>query len=180
MKTLAFLLLSWLAACANPQPDCAPLGSGASYCLQALPTGTSISAQQMVEVRLVQPALRERLLVALDATNADLHLAVLTPMGQTLGHLAWDGKRLDWQGLPQWATLAHGLPALVQVHLWPTASVRAGLRGASLTETDAGRELRGDEGGLLLGLRNAPPPPGSVEIDYPGAGLWLRVEPLGE
>lgn len=180
VRWLAMWLLPLLAACAGSRPGCMPLGQDARYCLQPLPAGAVLSTQQLVQVRVAAKGVNERLLVVSEATGAELYLAVLTPMGQTLGHLTWDGQRLEWQGLPQWAPLAEGLPALVQVHLWPAVSVRAGLEGAQLVETGTGRELRDGDGQLLLDLRRAVPPRDAVEIDYPAAGLWLRVEPLGE
>lgn len=156
-----------LGACASlPPSGCTALSASTRYCLQPLPAGHTLAVNQLVDMQFPGRPAGERLVFAIDATDARMQIVGLSPLGQTVFRLGVDHGDTQWDGPPAAEALARRLPALVQLMLWPADSVRQGLdRDAALRVTPDGRRLHDRDGTLLLDTRQSDPDPRLGQVD---------------
>ncbi|MGD8631171.1 MAG: DUF3261 domain-containing protein [Gammaproteobacteria bacterium] len=121
----ALILVSLLTACGSDR--CPTLPGGVNYCLQSPASGPSFSVLQQVVTG--EGEQQETLLAFIENNPRRLALVGLTPLGQTVLTVTWDGKHIVASGPP--GTGARIKPAVLvavlQFGLWPQDAVRAGL-----------------------------------------------------
>lgn len=179
MKTaLTLLLLTALAGCASPR--CPDIPGGPRYCLQATSAVPPFIALQ--DIRIQRGDLDERLIAQLEVDAAGMHLAGLTPMGQKVLEAHFDNEIATADSLAGNRFDARALLSLVQIAVWPAASVRAGLGDDwELLETPALRRLLRDGAAILDVARIGEPPAyRQLDIRLPEAGLTLNVRAIEE
>jgi len=168
-----------LAACAGTGDRCAALPQG-QYCLQPSADVAPFEATQIVRLRIGER--RETLVAALEVDADGLRMAGLTPLGQKLLQLDYDNRAASVQS-PAGARIdAVQLAALLQLALWPAASVRAGLSPALALEDDGGARRIVGGGAPVVSIRREgdAPPYRSVQLSVPGADLEMTVETVDD
>lgn len=120
------LIVLLLAACQAERPGCAGLPGGGAYCLQSAAAPAFSTLQQSV---LTVRGERVTMLARIESDPRGLRFAGMTPLGQTLMSVSWENGALRADLPPALAARFDPalLPALVQIAMWPAASVRAGL-----------------------------------------------------
>jgi hypothetical protein len=169
--------LAAMAGCASVQ-RCPELPGGPRYCLQATTAVAPFTALQ--DIRIRRGDLDERLIAQLEVDAAGLHLAGLTPMGQRGLEAHFDNRDATGSSLAGDRFDARALLSLVQLAIWPTESVRAGLgEDWQIEETPALRRLlRDGEVFFEVARQGEPPRYQRLDIRLPGAGLSLTVEAI--
>ena len=179
-RYLVLLLLVLLAGCGSTR--CPRLPGAVSYCLQPPAAGPGMTVLQHVSI--VTPERQETLLVRIE-NNADrLALVGLSPLGQTLLTLTWDGTDVtDTETPGGHPPIRPGaLVAVLQLALWPRESVQAGLpHDVTWLENDMGAAMIRN-GTTLLSIHRsgAAPPYSNLHIDMPSAALSLHIQSLPE
>lgn len=176
LLTLAALLA--LAGCASPR--CPDIPGGPRYCLQATSAVPPFVALQ--DIRIQRGDLDERLIAQLEVDANNMNLAGLTPMGQKVLEARFDNEVATADSLAGNRFDARALLSLVQIAVWPAASVRAGLGDDwDLLETPALRRLlRGDSTILEVAREGEAPNYRQLDIRLPDAGLTLSVRAIEE
>jgi hypothetical protein len=176
MKRLALLITIALGACAMPDPRCPALPEGGRYCLQSRAGLAPFDAMQNVRVR--QGKQDERMIATIEADARGLNFAGLTPYGQKILqlHCADTGGKAV---LSPHERLDPGqLCALLQLTLWPTESVRAGLQSPLRLEESPG--LRAVYAGETLvysaRYQDGNRPFDRMELRMPTIGLAIDIE----
>lgn len=156
MRQLAWIGLMLLAGC-NEQ--CPTLPGGSSYCLQAPANSPVYHALQ--QVTITTPTRSETLLMQIESTPQQLALGGLTPLGQTLFTMQWDGQHthVSWApGItPPFDPAA--LIALIQMAQSP-------------------EPLNVD--GIAIQRQGKHPPFEQIHIEVPAAELKLDIHNLDE
>ncbi|MBT0568754.1 DUF3261 domain-containing protein [Curvibacter sp. CHRR-16] len=157
---------------------CMPLTVGVQYCLRPPADATGFEVQQQVLVR--SPALQETALAQLENTDTQFVVALFSPLGPKLMQAQWAPPRLAQEqpaGLPVTAGL---LAALVQMALWPSASVQAGLHGAHTWVDEPGRRQLWVGGRLWLDVQYSGqlPTPSALQIRLPVHALEMHINTL--
>ncbi len=137
-----FCLGLLLSACQSLQPGCARLPGGGAYCLQSGDGPVFSSLQQSV---LSWGTQRQTLLTRIESDGQGLRFAAMTPLGQTLFFVSWENAILHADMPPAMALRLDPatMPALVQIAMWPAATVRSGLSAElELIEENGRRRLR--------------------------------------
>jgi hypothetical protein len=178
-KLAALILAAALAGCAA-NPRCPDLPGGPRYCLQSTTAVAPYSALQ--DIRIRRGDLDERLIAQLEVDAGGMHLAGLTPMGQSLLEAHFDNETATASSLAGDRFDARALLSMVQLAVWPVESVRAGLDDDwSVEETPTLRRLLRDGESLLEVAREGDPPRyRHLDISLPGAGLSLTVQAIAE
>ncbi|MDP2834460.1 MAG: DUF3261 domain-containing protein [Pseudomonadota bacterium] len=182
-EILTLIVTAALAGCAG-NPRCPDIPGGPRYCLQATSAVTPYVALQ--DIRIQRGDLDERLIAQLEVDAAGMHLAGLTPMGQRVLEAHFDNREATADSLAGDRFDARALLSLVQIAVWPAASVRAGLSSGlgedwELLETPALRRLLRDGAAILEVAREGEPPRyRRLDIRLPGAGLSLTVQGIKE
>ena len=135
-----------LASCQPAQPGCARLPGGGAYCLQ---NGTALAFSTLQQSVLIAGEQRLTLLTRIENDARGLRFAAMTPLGQTLLFVSWENGILHAQLPPALASRLDPalLPALVQIAMWPSDAVRAGLSPElELIEEPQHRRLRRRDG----------------------------------
>ncbi len=176
---LTLLLLIALTGCAS-DPRCPDIPGGPGYCLQATSAVAPYVALQ--DIRIQRGDLDERLIAQLEVDAEGMHLAGLTPMGQRVLEAHFDNREATASSLAGDRIDARALLSLVQIAVWPAASVRAGLgEDWELLETPALRRLLRDGASILEVARIGEPPAyRQLDIHLPDAGLSLTVRAIKE
>lgn len=177
---LAALVIA-LAGCASG--TAVGIAPGYRYTLQPPAAGPKFTALQ--EIVMIAPGRpEERLVSQLENDENSMRLAAFTPLGQTLITVRFDEKGVQTRSaLPTGAAFdARFVIALIQLSLWPEASVANGLGvGMRLVTQAHKRELHG--GGKILwtiNLHGSGIPYDSVHIRSDDARLALRITTLAE
>ncbi len=178
VRASEFLILALLAGCASPR--CPDLPGGPRYCLQDTTAVAPYSALQ--DIRIRRGDLDERLIGQLEVDAAGMRLAGLTPMGQRVLEAQFDNKEATASSLAGDRFDARALLSLVQLAVWPAASVRAGLgHDWELEDTPALRRLLRDGNSVMEVERQGEPPQYQyLDIRLPDAGLSLTVRAIKE
>lgn len=178
MRHHVFLLIALLAGCGSER--CPTLPGGVSYCLQPPASGPSFSALQ--QVLIGEGEQQETLLARIENGPERLTLVGLTPLGQTVLTLTWDGKHIAATELP--GLQPHINPAMLvavlQLALWPQDAVRAGLPDNVVWQDDAngGQLLRRGESLLTIHRTGQTAPYETLSIALPSAKLILNIRTL--
>lgn len=175
----AIAWLVFLTGCAG-DPRCPDLPGGPRYCLQTTAAVAPFSALQ--DIRIRRGDLDERLIAQLEVDAAGMHLAGLTPLGQRVLEAHFDNREARAESLAGDRLDARALLSLVQIAVWPAASVRAGLDDDwQVEETPALRRLLREGASFLEVAREGEPPRyRRLDIRLPGAGLSLTVREVRE
>ena len=109
-----------------------------------------------------------------------MRLIALTPFGQKLIELSFDNTQVHATRLPDTRLPPTLLLSVLQLTLWPAASVRAGLQAPARLEEQAGERRLVEADNLLMevGYTGAGNPPDKLRIVLPAAGLHLTIETL--
>jgi hypothetical protein len=147
----ALFLVVLLTACAINR--CPTLPGGVSYCLQSPASGPSFSVVQQVVIG--EGERQETLLAYIENNLQRLALVGLTPLGQTVLRVTWDGKHMVASGPPGMGPAIDPavLVAVLQFGLWPPDAVRAGLPDDVVWKEDATDGQLTRQGKSLLTLR---------------------------
>lgn len=145
------LSMAALVACSGEPEACARLSpAGPRWCLLAPRTAPSFT--QIAQLRLLTAQGTDTLLVQVENDAHGLRAAVLTPLGQRLALVQFDGEKLTREVLGQGAPFdSAALLALVQLTRWPMEVLVPALRPSGLElglEIDA-RVLRGTDGAVV-------------------------------
>lgn len=121
-----------LAACAGSL--CMP---GGTLCAAPLQRADAAGRLQQLDVQFRDETFTALVQIEWPAPAETLQLAAVTPGGQTLYQLGYDGRRLHWQpgALP---LPLQGLPVLLdfQLAFWPLAALPASWEVREFSETD--------------------------------------------
>lgn len=133
-----FAAILALAACQPQQPGCARLPGGGAYCLQS---GTAPVFATLQQSTMSAGGQRHTLLTRIESDTRGLRFAGMTPLGQTLFFISWENAELRSELPPAFASRLDPaiLPALIQIAMWPAATVRAGLSPELELIEEAGR-----------------------------------------
>lgn len=153
---MALLLCIALAGC---DERCPTLPGGTPYCLQAPSASPVFSVLQ--RVTFTTPERSDTLLMQIESGPQKLVLAGLTPLGQTLFTLQWDGQRTEANWAPgiKPAIEASALIALIQLAQWPQNHER---------------------GNIVIRRVGKQAPYERLHIELPDAKLQLDIETLPE
>lgn len=186
MKRLLGGLALLLAACAGQPPalpdHCLWLAPKASWCLadaSGLPARTVV---QQVEAQYGEHS--ERFIGQLEFHgDGRLTLAALSPLGQRLFLLQYDGRRLDYQPFAPLAGRFEPAYVLADLELafWPVERLRPSLRAAGFElDEDQGVRRLSRDGALLASVRITPGAhwPARVVLDNPGRHYRLTLTTL--
>jgi len=176
----ALLLVALLTACAINR--CPTLPGGVSYCLQSPASGPSFSAVQ--QVLIGEGKQQETLLAYIENNPQRLALVGLTPLGQTVLRVTWDGTQIVASGPPGVGPSINPavLMAVLQFGLWPQDAVRAGLPDDVVWKNGATGGQLTRQGELLLTLRRTGQavPYDSLSIALQPAELLINIHTLTE
>ena len=176
----ALILVSLLTACGSDR--CPTLPGGVSYCLQPPASGPAFSVVQQVVI--VEGEQQETLLAFIENNPRRLALVGLTPLGQTVLTVTWDGKHIVASGPP--GTGARIKPAVLvavlQFGLWPPDAVRAGLPDNVVWKEGATDGQLTRQGKSLLTLRRTGQavPYDTLSIALHPAKLLMNIHTLTE
>lgn len=180
MRFLALPLIVLLAGCGSER--CPTLPGGVNYCLRSPASGPSFSVLQQVVIG--EGEQQETLLVQIENGPERLALVGLTPLGQTVLTLTWDGKHIAAKG--PFGVQPHVNPAVLvavlQFALWPQDAVRAGLSGNVAWENSAtgGQLIRRGESLLTIRRTGQTAPYETLSIALPPAKLILNIRTLSD
>lgn len=179
-RVLLFAMLLPLFACGEGERErkCATLFGGGSYCLQPTTALAPFDAQQKVEASF--RGRRETMIVEIENDADSLRFVGLTPFGHKLIQVSYDNRVASAATLPDQRLSPALLIALLQIALWPTDAVRAGLEAPLTLEEDAkGRRiLNGGELTLSIEHNGEHPPWRQMQLTIHSAGLELSIEAL--
>lgn len=176
-RPLLCCMLLWLSACAPDNLRCAPLGQG-SYCLQPTTAMAPFEVQQKIDVSLQGQS--NTLIAQLEVDAAGLRLGGVTPLGQKLVDVQYDNHTVSSTTLPHPRLSPTLLLTLLQLALWPTPAVRAGLAEPLLLEDSAleRRIVNGTQTVVSITYDNAVQPHQRIHMTLHGAKLELNIETL--
>ena len=173
-------LVALLSACAINR--CPTLPGGVSYCLQSPASGPSFSVVQQVVIG--EGDRQETLLAYIENNPQQLALVGLTPLGQTVLRVTWDGKQIVASGPPGMGPPINPavLVAVLQFGLWPPDAVRAGLPDNVVWKEGATDGQLTRQGKSLLTLRRTGQavPYDTLSIALPPAELLINIHTLTE
>jgi len=176
----ALLLVALLTACAINR--CPTLPGGVSYCLQSPASGPSFSVVQQVVIGVGEQ--QETLLAYIENSPQRLALVGLTPLGQTVLRVTWDGKHIVASGPPGMGPPIDPavLVAVLQFGLWPPDAVRAGLPDNVVWKDGATDGQLTRQGKSLLTLRRTGQavPYDSLSVTLQPAELLINIHTLTE
>ncbi|MGE5467380.1 MAG: DUF3261 domain-containing protein [Ignavibacteria bacterium] len=170
-----------LASCGMRDSDsgCAALAGGA-YCLQPTTVLAPFSVQQKAEATVGET--RATMIAEIESDNEGLRFVGLTPMGQTLLQVGYDNRAATARLLPDSRLSATLLVAFLQIALWPSEAVRAGLKEPLTLEDDgAVRRIR-DRGDVVMSVAYAAGGERHrrMRFSIPAMGVSVDVETLDE
>ncbi len=173
---LAAMLLFTLAACAGSL--CMP-GRDA-LCAAPLQRADAAGRLQQLDVQFRDETFTALVQIEWQAPADQLQLAAITPGGQTLYQLGYDGQRLHWQtgALP---LPLQGLPVLLdfQLAFWPLAALPASWQVREFSESDgAGGQRRVRERWQQGKLDTRVEFGELIVIDHPQQQLQLQIRVL--
>ena len=174
------ILLLALTGCSPYDPKCANLLGSGRYCLQSTTVVTAFDVQQ--KVTLLRGSQSDTLIVELEVDPSGLRMVGVTPFGHKLIELNYDNQTVKASTTPDTRLSPTLLVALLQMALWPQASVREGLQ-TPLTLEDKGTQRRimhGSNPVLTITHDNAPPPYRQLQMTLHAADLELRIETLDD
>lgn len=154
MRCALLISLALLAGCDEHCPD---LPGGGQVCLQAPAAIPAFNALQQVVI--TSPDRRETMLMQIENTPQQLALGALTPLGQTLFTMRWDGSRAQASWAPGITPPfdASLLIGLIQMAQSPT-----------LPQVD----------GVAIRREGSRPPYDRISIELPAARLRLDIQNL--
>lgn len=173
---LPFFLL--LMACDGQEPQCAALIGGGDYCLQPTTAVGALDLQQKVDSRFRDR--RDTLIVELEVDAAGLRFVGLTPFGQKLIQIEYDNREARAAMIPDKRISPALLIALLQLALWPSDAVRAGLEAPLVLEETVTqrRILSRGEATITIDHDGGQPPWRKVHMTVHAADLELTIETL--
>lgn len=178
MHLHAFLLIVILTGCGSER--CPTLPGGVSYCLQSPASGPNFSALQQVVIG--EGEQQETLLAHVENGPERLTLVGLTPLGQTVLTLTWDGKHIAVNKPPGMQPHINPavLVAILQLAMWPQDAVHSGLPDSVVWKDDAdgGHLLRRGESLLTIHRTGQTAPYETLSITMPPAKLILNIHTL--
>jgi hypothetical protein len=176
----ALLLVVLLTACAINR--CPTLPGGVSYCLQSPASGPAFSVVQQVVIG--EGGQQETMLAYIENNPQRLALVGLTPLGQTVLRVTWDGSHIVASGPPGIGPSINPavLMAVLQFGLWPPDAVRAGLPDNVAWEDGATGARLTRQGKSLLTLRRTGQavPYDSLSVALQPAKLLINIHTLTE
>lgn len=169
-----------LAGCG--EENCPALPGGIAYCLQVPASGPRLAALQHVVIEA--NGHREILLARIENGDNKFVFVGLTPLGQTVLTLTWDGKqaRAAWPPGMQPRIEPAVLVAMMQMALWPVEVTRRGLPSHADWREDAGRLRLSVDGRAVAEIERRGPaaPYDSIALTLPVAQLVLNITTLPE
>jgi hypothetical protein len=178
--TLVLVGVLVLSACSEGEykRECAALIGGGRYCLQPTTARTPFEVQQKVEASL--RGRRETLIVNIESDADGLRVIGLTPFGHKVLQVTYDNRAASAPTLPDRRLSPTLLVALLQIALWPTDAVLAGLETPLTLEegSNVRRILNGDEPTLSIEHSVGEPPWHKMRLIVHAADLELDIETL--
>jgi Protein of unknown function (DUF3261) len=173
-------LVALLSACAINR--CPTLPGGVSYCLQSPASGPSFSVVQ--QVLIGEGDRQETLLAYIENNPQQLALVGLTPLGQTVLRVTWDGTQIVASGPPGMGPPINPavLVAVLQFGLWPPDAVRAGLPDNVVWKEGAtdGQLTRQGKSLLILRRTGQAVPYDTLSFALPPAELLINIHTLAK
>lgn len=157
IRALIGLLLGMLLMGCDDR--CPTLPGGTQYCLQAPSTSPVFNVLQ--RVTFTTPERTDTMLMQIESSPQKLVLAGLTPLGQTLFTMQWDGHRTEASWAPgiKPPIEASTLIALIQMAQWPQ---------------------NGEPGNIVIQREGKQAPYDRLHIELPDATLQLDIQTLPE
>ena len=179
ITVVAVAALTLFAACMPTNEQCVRLPNKGRYCLVA-GRGPEFAAEQTSTVSFRGKTLR---LIARIASGRDsLHIASLSPLGQTLFQVSWENStlRAEMPSALDGQVDAALFPALLQIATWPAEHVRKGLsEGLELIEEPGRRVIRsGPDDVLVVSWEGNQLPYARLRIEAPMQGLTIDSRTL--
>lgn len=177
-RTSVLFLAVLLTACGSER--CPTLPGGATYCLQPPALAPSFSVLQQIAID--EGERQETLLAYLENDPQRFMLVGLTPLGQTVLTVTWDGTHVTASGTPGvWSNMNPSvLVAVLQFGLWPDDAIRAGLSDDVVWKTEAteGELLRQGTALLTVHRTGKTIPFDTVTMALHPAKLLLNIHTL--
>lgn len=174
-----FFILA-IASCAEHDSRCATLPAGGQYCLQATSALAPFEIQQKVD--FYYQGNHETMIAYIENDSENLNFVGLTPFGQKLIHVNYNNQQAKAIISPDKRLAPSLMIALLQLALWPTASVQTGLSAEFVVEESDGHRRIFDGTKLLMDVRyaNGTAPYQQLQIILPAAGMKLDIVSLAE
>lgn len=180
LRVIFCLLLLSLFGCAEQTAECTAIPMLGRYCLQSSAAAASFSVLQKVDVRFRKK--RETLIAQVDNDASGMTFVGMTPFGQTLLQVDFDNREARAVRTPDARIPPALVIALLQISLWPQASVQRGL-GDEIQVVDEGnvRRLVRDGQTLLQVEHDASPAPyQNLQINLDSLSFQLNIQTLPE
>ena len=177
---ISALLLCFLTACGGSDPRCASLPGGEQYCLQPSSAVAPFNVTQKIDAMV--GGRRESMIVEIEVDKQAMHVVALTPFGQTLIQASYDNHEARAGRWPDARLKPAQFLALLQIALWPSEAVRAGLDPSLVLDEAAGQRRVLQNGELLLevGYTGARPPAGDMRIVLPTMTMQYDITTLDQ
>lgn len=180
LPLIGVLLMCLVTACGGGDPRCASLPGGTQYCLQASSALEPFSVAQKIEATI--GGQRESMIVQIEVDGRAMHVVALTPFGQTLIQASYDNHEARAGRWPDVRLKPAQFLALLQIALWPTEAVRAGLDPSLMLDETVDHRRVLQNGKLLLevGYTGARPPAGDMHIVLPTMDMQYEITTLDQ
>lgn len=181
--TIISLIISsfLLSACISEQGErCLQITDNAAYCFVPDPIPVRSETQM---VRIEGPGIKELSLFQLESDGQTFHAVALSPIGQSLMSVAWNGQFLQAESVFGERVTRHArrLMMLIQWLKWPEEKVLQGFRGVFVEwrheEKDGVRIRRLIVDDRML-LQEETKADGERVVTFPGLGVRLFIQNL--
>lgn len=177
MRRAWALVLFALAGCGTGGEGCVTLAAGApDWCL--LPPAQGPVFEVLSEIELRQGEGSEIFLAQVENDPSSLSAALLTPLGQRLASVQWQGGRIARESVGGSRSFDPGaLLALVQLARWPLTDLTrvARTQGLDFAEAENRRVLQDEKGRVLVQISANH---AHLVIHLPQSKLALRIRDL--
>lgn len=180
LKLALALSLLGLSACSQQNPNCTDLPAGGRYCLQDTQLGPKLELQQEVQIEFKDK--RETMIAMVENSSERLDFVGLTPFGQKMLHVRYDNQVASALLNPDKRLPPALMLSLLQLALWPAASVQAGLDAESKLQQQDNSRIISRHGQLLMQIDYADIalPYAQMKIDLPSVKLKLEIRNLAD
>ena len=178
---LGLLLISLSGtSCMLRDSRCTNLMGNGQYCLQSTAAVAPFTIRQIIKASINSN--HETAVTDIEVNAQGMSLIVLTPFGQKIMHINYDNKEANAIASTSSRIAPSMLIAIVQLALWPAASVRDGLSDSLLLEENISHRRYLAKNKLVLDIQyaNSELPYNKLHISIPTINLELDIEALPE
>lgn len=174
-------IICLMSACTSIPDRCVQLPRAKGhYCLQPSTAAAAFSAQQKVELNYQQ--LHETMIADLEVNSHGLQFTTFTPFGQKILQVHDDNLTISNQSIAASSLDSTLLVGLLQLALWPSDSIKAGLKlPLTMTETAQERMIFSEDKKVLsIQYADKSAPYHALSIQMPLLAFSLDIHELPE